>query len=131
MPFEIIAGISGKLEHAPLRWHLTFQDLQRLKSSYSKTSISSTDRSFKETTVTEDILHHVNIGAELFPEKIITIRVGYNFRRAFELSTKDVTGFSGWATGVGIRFKKFRLDYSYSRYTNAGNTSLFGIQFAF
>ena len=35
--------------------------------------------------------------------------------------------FSGISAGFGIRFTKFRFDYSYSRYTLAANTSLFGL----
>lgn len=129
LPFDILIGISKKLEHAPIRWHITLQDLQRWKSSYSNTAVTYDSPAFEETNFLDDVLHHINIGAEIFPDRKITLRVGYNFRRSYELSTPNDKTFSGLATGVGIRLKRFRFDYSYSRYTSAGNTSLFGLQF--
>lgn len=35
--------------------------------------------------------------------------------------------FSGLSLGFGLRVGKLRLEYSYSRYTLAGSTSLFGL----
>lgn len=129
LPFDVLIGVSKKLEHAPIRWHITLQDLHRWKSSYSDTAVTYDNPIFEETSFFDDLLHHINIGAEIFPDKKITLRVGYNFRRSYELSTPNDKTFSGLATGVGIRLKRFRIDYSYSRYTSAGSTSLFGAQF--
>ena len=44
---------------------------------------------------------HFIVGAELFPEKLINIRVGYNFRRAAELKLQNVRTFSGISFGFG------------------------------
>ena len=76
-------------------------------------------------------MRHVIIGAELFPEKGFNIRLGYNFRRAEELRIVDQRHFSGISAGFGLRFGKVKLDYSYSRYTVAANTSLFGLTINF
>ncbi len=131
LPFEVTAGLSQKLKNAPIKLHVTLQDLQKWKSSYSKTAITSETTAFKQTSFTQDLIHHINLGAEIFPERIITLRVGYNFRRSFELSNPKNKSFSGLSTGFGIRIKKFRFDYSYSRYSIASSTSLFGLQFSF
>lgn len=72
-------------------------------------------------------LRHLIVGAELFPEKAFNIRVGYNFRRGEELSIEEQRNFSGISLGLGLRFNKIKFDYSYSRYTLAANTSLFGL----
>lgn len=130
IPFEIVMGVSNKLKHAPIRWHVTLQDLQRWQTSYSNDAIK-TNVNYSQTSFFENALHHVNLGAEIFPEKIITIRVGYNFRRSYELSLAGQNTFAGLSTGFGIRLKRLRFDYSYSRYTTAGATSLFGTQFYF
>ena len=67
------------------------------------------------------------MGAELFPEKGFNIRLGYNFRRGQELKILDQRSFAGISAGFGLRFGKIKFDYSYSRYTLAASTNLFGL----
>ena len=76
-------------------------------------------------------LRHVIVGAELFPTKGFNLRVGYNFRRAEELKLIEQRNFSGISVGFGLKFNKIKFDYSYSRYTLAANTSLFGLTINF
>lgn len=130
LPFEVVFGISKKLEKAPVRWHLNLQNLQKWRSTYSNDAVSS-EKDYAKAGFLQTALHHVNLGAEIFPERIITVRLGYNFKRSYELSTPNVRGFAGLSTGFGVRVNRFRFDFSYSRYTTAGNTSLFGAQFNF
>ncbi len=72
-------------------------------------------------------LRHVILGAEIFTGRSFNLRVGYNFRRGEELKIEDQRNFSGFSFGFGLRFNNLRFDYSYSRYTLAANTSLFGV----
>ena len=74
-------------------------------------------------------LRHVILGAELFPGKGFNLRVGYNFRRGEELRIEDQRAFSGISAGLSLSFydRRIRFDYSYSRYTLAASTSLFGL----
>jgi len=67
------------------------------------------------------------VGAELFPRKGFNLRIGYNFRRAEELRILEQRNFSGMSFGFGLKIKNLKFDYSYSKYTLAGNTSLFGV----
>jgi hypothetical protein len=57
--------------------------------------------------------------------------VGYNFRRGEELSVLEQRTFAGMSFGFGLKFNNMKLNYSYSRYTLAGNTSLFGLTINF
>jgi hypothetical protein len=66
-------------------------------------------------------------GIELFPQKSFNIRLGYNFRRGEELLVLNQRNFSGVSLGFGLRINKLKFNYSYSRYTLAANTSLFGL----
>ncbi|WP_294818666.1 type IX secretion system protein PorQ [uncultured Flavobacterium sp.] len=131
LPLEIIAGISQELENVPLRWHITLENLQQWNIAFSNPNRAeeSIDGGSTEEKVSfmNNALRHVILGAELFPGKSFNIRVGYNFRRAEELRIEDRRNFSGISAGVGLRFNKLRFDYSYSRYTLAANTSLFGL----
>ena len=76
-------------------------------------------------------LRHVIIGAELFPEKAFNLRFGYNFRRGEELRILNQRNFSGISVGFGLKMNNLKFNYSYSRYTLAANTSLFGLTIDF
>lgn len=131
LPLEIIAGISQKLENVPLRWHITLENLQQWNIAFSNPNRSEENidggSTPEKVSFINNALRHVILGAELFPGKSFNLRAGYNFRRSAELSIQDKRTFSGISVGVGLRFNKLRFDYSYSRYTLAANTSLFGL----
>lgn len=131
LPLEILAGVSQELENVPLRWHLTLENLQQWNISFSnpnqaEKSIDGTSTE-KEVSAFGNALRHVNLGIELFPKKSFNIRLGYNFRRAQELLILEQRNFSGISLGFGLRINKLKFNYSYSRYTLAANTSLFGL----
>lgn len=131
LPLSIDAGISQLMENVPLRWHLTFENLQQWNIAFSNPNRAegSLDGTSQEEKVSffNNALRHVIVGAELFPEKGFNIRLGYNFRRSEELRIIEQRSFSGISVGFGIKFGKVKFDYSYSRYTAAANTSLFGL----
>jgi hypothetical protein len=131
LPLEIIAGISQQLEHVPLRWHLTLENLQQWNVAFSNPARAEGNidggSTAEKVGFFNNALRHLIVGAELFPEKAFNIRMGYNFRRGEELSIEEQRNFSGFSLGFGLRFNKVKFDYSYSRYTLAGNTSLFGL----
>ena len=70
---------------------------------------------------------HLVVGAELFPEKAINLRLGYNFRRAAELKLQNVRTFSGFSFGFGLKMKKLKLNYAYSKFHSATNASTFSL----
>lgn len=131
LPLEVVAGISQEVENVPIRWHLTLENLQQWNIAFSNPNRA--EQSIDGETTEENVsffnnaLRHVIVGTEFFPGKSFNIRLGYNFRRGQELSIQDQRSFSGISAGVGIRFNNIRFDYSYSRYTLAANTSLFGL----
>ena len=131
LPLEIIAGVSQELDNVPIRWHLTLENLQQWNLAFSNPvrTQSSIDGSSTEekVSVINNALRHVIVGVELFPKKAFNLRLGYNFRRAEELRLEEQRNFSGISVGFGLKMNKLKFNYSYSRYTLAGNTSLFGL----
>lgn len=131
LPFELLAGISQELEHVPLRWHVTLENLQQWNVSFANPARAQAnlDGSIQEEKVSflNNAMRHVVLGAELFPRKGFNLRLGYNFRRSQELSITDVRTFSGFSGGFGLKFGKLKLDYAYSRFTAASNVSMFGL----
>jgi hypothetical protein len=135
LPLEIIAGVSQEMENVPIRWHLTLENLQQWNVAFSNPVRS--ESSFDGTTTSEKVsffnnaLRHVIFGAELFPERTFNLRLGYNFRRSAELKVLEQRNFSGLSFGFGLKMNKLKFNYSYSRYTLAANTSLFGLTINF
>ncbi|WP_300564936.1 type IX secretion system protein PorQ [Flavobacterium sp.] len=131
LPLEVSAGISQELENVPIRWHLTFENLQKWNVAFANPARGeqSIDGEVEPEKVgfMSNVFRHAIFGAEIFPKKAFSVRLGYNFRRAAELKILEQRTFSGISAGFGVRFSKFRFDYSYSRYTLASNTSLFGL----
>jgi hypothetical protein len=133
LPLEVLAGISQELENVPIRWHLTLENLQQWNIAFSNPNRAEEGidggRTEEKVSFFNNALRHVIVGAELFPGKSFNLRVGYNFRRAEELRIEDRRNFSGISAGLSLSFfdRKIRFDYSYSRYTLAANTSLFGL----
>ncbi|MDG2433642.1 type IX secretion system protein PorQ [Flavobacterium sp.] len=135
LPLEIMLGVSQELENVPIRWHLTLENLQQWNLAFSnpnraQTNLNGSSEQEKISAI-NNALRHLIVGVELFPKKAINFRVGYNFRRAEELRIVDQRNFSGISAGFGLKLNKLKFNYSYSRYTLAGNTSLFGLTINF
>jgi hypothetical protein len=135
LPLEIMFGVSQELENVPIRWHLTLENLQQWNLAFSnpnraQSNLNGGNEEEKISTI-KNALRHVIVGVELFPKKAVNLRLGYNFRRAEELRIVDQRNFSGVSAGFGLKLNKLKFNYSYSRYTLAGNTSLFGLTINF
>lgn len=132
LPFKVALGGSYQLEHVPLKWYATIDNLQQWELTVPNPSEQTTDLEGNVTqeniTTFDNIFRRLVIGAELFPDKAINLRVGYNFRRASELRLQNARTFSGISFGFGIRMKKFKFNYAYSNYHSATNTSTFSLE---
>ncbi|MFL2623945.1 MAG: type IX secretion system protein PorQ [Flavobacteriaceae bacterium] len=132
LPFEIDLGFSQKLKNVPIRWHLTFENLQQWPIAAANPSRVTTDLNGNQTQeeigFLGQLIRHTLVGAELFPDKGFNIRLGYSFRRAEELRILEQRNFSGLSFGIGIKFNKLRISYTHARYSSASNTSFLGVQ---
>ena len=135
LPLEIIFGVSQELENVPIRWHFSLENLQQWNISFSnpaQTQVSiNGNETNKKVSFLNNALRHTIFGVELFPKRAFNLRLGYNFRRAEELRILEQRNFSGVSVGFGLKLNKLKFNYSYSRYTLAGNTSLFGLTINF
>ena len=135
LPLEVMIGVSQLMENVPIRWHLTLENMQQWQLAFSNPNRAQGSLDGGSTpekvSVFNNALRHVILGAELFPDKGFNIRLGYNFRRAEELRILEQRNFSGISVGLGLKMGKLKFNYSYSRYTLAANTSLFGLTIDF
>ncbi|WP_298237994.1 type IX secretion system protein PorQ [uncultured Algibacter sp.] len=132
LPFEIDFGMSQTLEHVPLRWHVTFENLQDWPIARPNPARATSDLGGNQTSekiaFLGQVIRHTILGAELFPEGGFNIRLGYNFRRGEELRIVDQRNFSGLSAGISIKMNKMRFSYTHAKYTSAANSNFFGLQ---
>ncbi len=131
LPFEVILGISQTLQNIPIRWHFTLENMQKWNVAFSNPAREEIDLEGNVTkekvTIIDNAFRHMIAGIELFPESGFNIRLGYNFRRGEELRIVDRRTFAGISAGFGIKLNKYRLSYSYSKYSSAASSSFFGL----
>ena len=132
LPLEIDAGVSQILPNVPIRWHVTFENLQLLNIAFENEARGITDLEGNTTEekigLLDNIVRHTIVGLELFPESGFNLRFGYNFRRSEELRILEQRSFAGLSAGFGIKINKMRFNYAYARYNSAATSSFFGLQ---
>jgi hypothetical protein len=135
LPLEIIIGVSQEVENVPIRWHLTLENMQQWNIAFQNPNRATGGidggSTPEKVSIFNNAFRHVIVGVELFPKKGFNLRLGYNFRRSAELKILEQRSFSGISAGFGLKMGKIKFNYSYSRYTLAANTSLFGLTIDF
>ncbi len=134
LPFELVAGFSQKLRHAPFRFVGTLQQIQTSKLYYSRPSNTSTifdgeqqsSPSLMERFGSE-LISHLILGVEFVPITNFYLRGGYNFQRRNELKVEQRLSTVGFSWGVGIKLNKFHINYSRATYHLAGASNHFSI----
>lgn len=133
LPFEIQAGISQRLAHAPFRFGATFQNLERWDLTYVKkeedlfnTPADQNQRS-RLDIFGDKLMRHMVFGMEFLPGKNFHIDVGYNYKRRKEMKMNVRPGLVGLSMGFGFRISKFHFAYGRSAYHIAGGTNHFSL----
>lgn len=132
LPFEIQAGITQGLAHAPFRFTVTFQHLERWDLSYD---LEEDDVSFSGSEeeksgfdeFADNLMRHVVIGTEFLIGKNFHVDVGYNYKRRKEMSVNAKPGMVGFSMGFGFRVSKFHFSFGRASYHLAGGTSHFSL----
>lgn len=119
LPFEIIAGATKRLAHAPFGFSLTIRHLEKPNLTYDY--ITGDDK--PAGGVGENILRHLILGVEILPADAFWIGVGFNYQRRSELKTEQRSGMSGFSAGFGFRTKAFELSYGHDAFHPAGGSN--------
>ena len=135
MPFNIQLGVSQKLRHAPLRFSLTLDHLEKWDLTYEKPEEDSGIETFageepEQSTIdkiADQFMRHVIIGIEFNPMNNLYLRAGYNYRRRQEMLIESKTSTIGFSWGFGIKISNFYLSYGRATYHLAGASDHFSI----
>lgn len=124
LPFEIQAGLSQRLAHAPFRFSLTLKHLEKFDLTHQYIPIDSTlsgDQVSRDFS--ENLLRHVLLGAELIPHKNFYFSGGYNYQRRSELQVESRVSAVGFSWGFGVNTSWLDIEFGRAMYHLAGSSS--------
>lgn len=132
LPFRVLFEVSSRLEHVPIQWFVTLDNLQQWDISEPNPSqavfdIDTNTMREEEISFANNAFRHAVFGFEFFPENKLTFRLGYSFKKARELTIVDQRSFNGLSYGFGLKMKKFEFNYALSRFHPSANSNTFGL----
>ena len=124
LPLNLQLGLTYRVKHAPLRFHLQIHNMQTWYLNYEWTSLD------KNPTTGDIISHDIPWYDMLFRHTIWTIEVvpksekfyiafSYNHRRRAELNLIDQRSLAGFALGAGVKIKQARVGFAISQMTKS------------
>lgn len=118
LPFEIQAGVSQRLAHAPFRFSLTLRHLEKfdLTHTYDETSDPSGTTASSASGFGENMLRHMVFGAEVIPHKNFYFSAGYNYQRRREMQIESRASTVGFSWGFGINTSYLSLGFGRASY---------------
>jgi hypothetical protein len=131
LPFELLLGITRKLEYAPFRFSITAHNLQKYQLRYDLPDTDPTNfnndlnQLTKFEKFTDNFFRHIIAGLEFVPSKSFYVSFAYNYQRRKEMALQDSPGTVGMSFGAGLRLKKFGFSYGYANYHAAGGSNHF------
>lgn len=122
-PFEIQAGASARLAHAPFRFSLTIRHLEKFDLTHDYKGADYFEEKNPSGQFFENIMRHMIAGAELIPHKNFYLSAGYNFQRRKELMTESKAAGVGFSWGFGINTSFLTFQFGRASYHLAGSSN--------
>jgi len=123
LPFEISAGISQQLRHAPLRFSLTLRHLEKYDLTYDYEDNRADNNYFQSSEFLENIFRHGILSIEIIPHQNFYISAGYNYQRRKELQVESKISTVGFSWGFGINTSVLNLELGRATYHLAGSST--------
>ena len=123
LPFEIQAGVSQRLAHAPFRFSLTLRHLEKFDLTYNYAESSSSTDETNTSDFAENLMRHAVVGVELIPHKNFYFSAGYNYQRRRELQIESKVSTVGLSWGFGINTSWMDIEFGRATYHLAGSST--------
>lgn len=127
LPLEVQFGVSHKIKHAPFRFTVIAQHLQKWKLGYNDPNAKSRIDPLSGDTINvekngffDNLGRHLKLQVEVLIGKKIRISTAFDYHRRRELVIVGRGGLAGFSFGAGLTFKRFSLDYGWFIYSDAG-----------
>lgn len=117
LPFRIDFAVSQKLGHAPIRFDILVQHLEKWDLAYNDPSVQS-DVTIR--SIADKAFRHFILGVEVLPSKNLFFNLAFDYQKRQELKLAARTGLVGFSFGAGLKLSKFSLSYARSSYHLGG-----------
>lgn len=123
LPFDLVIGITKRLEKAPLGFSFTANHLNIFDIRYNDTSLNTgglfgQDAQDKKFTFDKVFRHFVFAGHIYLGDKV-EFNLGYNHLRRKELSVgNNGNGLNGFSMGMGVVLNKMQIRFARTNYQN-------------
>ena len=124
LPFDLQAGVSQQIQHAPFRVSLTLKDLTRWNKDFYY------DEDGAEVSTSRMLLNHLCLGVDFLPFNGAYIALGYNFRRASELKAAGSSHAAGFSLGAGFEYRGFKVSASCAKYHVSVSSLLLNLSYS-
>lgn len=128
---NVILAAEYQLQHVPIKLYGAVDELNNWNISVANPTRTETlidgEEKDEEINDIDNAFRHLSVGAELWPEKKFSLRIGYNRRRAEEFQLQEVRTNAGLSYGFGINTKFVRFDYAFSKFQEGAKYSSFGL----
>lgn len=132
LPLNLQLGLSYRVAHAPLRFHLTVHNMQRWNLNYQhlypgKDALTG-DPISTDVKWYDMLFRHTIWAIDIVPKsERFYLTLSYNHRRRMEMNLKDQRSLAGFAIGAGVRIYKFRLGFAFTQATKSNYTYQVGL----
>lgn len=124
VPFNLQAGFTKGIAHAPVRFSLTLTDLTR----WSNDDFYHPDD--EQLSLGRKLMNHVVVGLDVLPTSTLYLSLGYNFRRAYELKAAGSGHGAGLTFGGGLHLSRFKIGLSYAKYHLAATSLMCNVAYS-
>lgn len=136
-PFDLQIAYSRRLRYLPFRftiiahhlhqWDIRFNDPALVRNEFL--DFNGNAQSAQGAPQVDNFFRHLIFNGEflLGKNESFRLRFGYNHLRKRELSVLDYRSLAGFSGGVGIKIKRFRVDFGYSSFHIGGAVAHLGI----
>ena len=122
LPWDIQFGFSKNLDRAPIRFSVTGVYLKQWRFD----NLNGEQDSFMKT-----LGKHLVLGVDFIPTDNFWVGLGYNIKRASDMSLQDANKFGGFSIGAGLRVKSFSFGCSVGKYHPAATSFMLNISTSF
>ena len=119
-PFEIQAGITQELAHAPFRFSMALRHLEKFDLTHI---YDDPDEGSGNSGFFENMLRHMILGVEMIPHKNFYLSAGYNYQRRSELKLESKTSAIGFSWGFGVNTSILNIEFGRASYHLAGSSN--------
>lgn len=110
VPFNLQWGFTKGIAHLPVRLSVTLTDLTRWSADDFYVSGGETPSAGRI------IMNHLNLGLDILPSQQFYLSLGYNIRRANELTAAGSSHAAGFTCGAGLHIKRIKFGLAYAKY---------------